>query len=328
MSSSGEPLLPLSLMNRERFISLFYEPVTFHIQAKTAMHLHILRIDGGDFALAPLYTELANNSVSYVLSRQNMGKLLADQSRMMEFADKVKAQFKTPDPNAGEGGELLLYSFLEGHLGAPKILSKMELKTSVEHYVHGTDGVHLLQVADDDYQLIFGESKMYGDAVAQVGSSAKRGIKAAFSSMGKVQEDAFAFDTWLVESELLKESLEQEKVELLASILLPSVQGPSPIQKSNAFGVFIGYELDVTKFPFADLTPADIEKQLRKLAQDAIAAEVETIKKEVTDRGLGGYHFHMYAVPFLKRSVNGKVRGIEDVRIDLSSRLSGKQAKK
>lgn len=313
-------------MDRNRFISLFYEPVTLDIQTKTKLHLHVLRVDAGDFVLAPLYKELANNSVSYVLSRQNMDAVLADPSRMMEFADRVKAQFKKPDANAGEGGELLLYSFLEGHLGAPKILSKMELKTSAEHYVHGTDGVHLLEVAQDEYKLIFGESKMYGDATGQVGSSAKLGIKAAFASMGQVQQNAFEFDTWLVESELLKESLDQSKVELLASILLPPANGKKRVKKHNAFGVFIGYELDVMAFPFADHTDAEIEAYLRKRAHDAVAAEVDTIKKEVNDRGLGGHHFHMYAVPFLKRQVGGQVRGIEDVRVELATRLSGRPA--
>lgn len=245
-ASMNDPVLPLSLMSRDRFLSLFYEPERLDIQAKTVMHLHVLRVDGGDFAIRPLFKELVNNSISYVLSRQNLGKLTSDLSRMGEFFRKVQIQFKAPDPNAGEGGELLLYSFLEGHLGAPKILSKMELKTSSEHYVHGTDGVHLLEVGPGDYQLIFGESKMYGDAAGRVGSSARRGVKAAFTSMGKVQEDDFDFDTWLVESELLKESLDDDKVELLASILLPSASGTSTITKSNAFGVFIGFELDVT----------------------------------------------------------------------------------
>ena len=39
---------------------------------------------------------------------------------MGELFRKAQIQFKAPAPNAGEGGELLLYSFLEGHLGAPK----------------------------------------------------------------------------------------------------------------------------------------------------------------------------------------------------------------
>lgn len=288
------------------------------------MHLHVLRIDGGDFAIKPLFKELVNNSISYVLSRQNLGKLTSDISRMGEFFRKVQTQFKAPDPNAGEGGELLLYSFLEAHLGAPKILSKMELKTSSERYVHGTDGVHLLEVSPGEYQLIFGESKMYGDADGSVGSSARRGVKAAFASVGKVQEDGFDFDTWLVESELLKESLNDDKIALLASILLPSASGPSTITKSNAFRVFVGFELDVTTFPFGDHTVGEIETRLRDLALSAIGDEVDTIKSEIQNRGLGGYQFHIYVVPFLKRNVNGTVRGIEDIRIDLASELSGK----
>lgn len=319
----SDPVLPLSLMNRDRFLALFYEPERFDIHAKTVMHLHVLRVDGGDFAIKPLFKELVNNSISYVLSRQNLEKLTSDLSRMGEFFRKAQVQFKAPDPNAGEGGELLLYSFLEGHLGAPKILSKMELKTSSEHYVHGTDGVHLLEVVEGEYQLIFGESKMYGDA-GSVGSSAKRGIKAAFASMGKVQEDDFDFDTWLVESELLKESLDPAKVELLATILLPPASGGAEITKSNAFGVFIGFELDVTEYPFADHTAAEIEEHLRGIALSAITDQVETIKTEIQNRGLGGYQFHIYAVPFLKRNVNGTMRGIEDIRIDLASELAGK----
>lgn len=320
----NEPVLPLSLMNCDRFLALFYDPERFDIHTKTVMHLHVLRVDGGDFAIKPLLKELVNNSISYVLSRQNLGKLISDPSRMGEFFRKAQIQFKAPDPNAGEGGELLLYSFLEGHLGAPKILSKMELKTSADHYVHGTDGVHLLEASPGGYQLIFGESKMYGDGTRGVGSSARSGVKAAFASMGKVQEDDFDFDTWLVESELLKESLDDDKVDLLAKILLPQASGMPAVTKSNAFGVFIGFELDVTAYPFADYTAEEIEKYLRDLALTAMAAEVDTIKDEIQNRGLGGYQFHIYAVPFLKRNVNGTIRGIEDVRIDLASELSGK----
>lgn len=320
----SDTVLPLSLMNRDRFLDLFYDPDRFDVHQKTVMHLHVLRVDGGDFAIKPLFNELLNSSISYVLSRQNLHKMLNDPSRMGEVFRKIQTQFRTPDPKAGEGGELLLYSFLEGHLGAPKILSKMELKTSAEHYVHGTDGVHLFESTPGNYQLIFGESKMYGDLTGKVGSSAGRGVKAAFESMGKAQEDDFDFDTWLVESELLKESLDPQKVDLLASILLPPASGAAVVTKSNAFGVFIGFELDVTTYPFADHAAEKIEADLRALALEAINAEIDTIKSEIQNRGLGGFQFHIYAVPFLKRNVNGKIRGIEDIRIDLASELSGK----
>ena len=63
----------------------------------------------------------------------------------------------------GELGELLLFCFLESQLKAPKILSKLELKTTSGLYVNGADGVHFLKLEDGNYQLIFGESKMYVD---------------------------------------------------------------------------------------------------------------------------------------------------------------------
>ena len=162
MTDALDPALPLSLLtsNREQFNAVFYDPVSVALQTKTNLHLHVLRVQNGDFDLPGLYRVLKNNSVAYVLSRLNYQKAFEDPGRWMEVATKVQSQFRKPDANAGEGGEVILYSLLEGHLGAPKILSKMELKTSSAHYVHGSDGVHLLRTDEDTYQLIFGESKM------------------------------------------------------------------------------------------------------------------------------------------------------------------------
>lgn len=319
MMEEQDPVLPLSLVNRDEFLNLFYDPVTLAVQLKANLHLHVLRVDGGDFAVGQLYKALANATLGYVLSRQNMERFNSDRGRTVEWVNKVQAQFKRPEKLAGEGGEVLLYSFLEGHLNAPKILSKMELKTSPEHYVHGSDGVHLLQVGDKDYQLIFGESKMYADL--------NQGIKAALTSVAKVQDDSFDFDTWLVQSELLKESLSSEKLEILEAILLPTARGTQPVRKTNAFGVFIGYEIDATALKFEDFTGGEIETELRKLAEDKVRAEIDTIKKEIVDRGLDGCYFHMYAVPFVKRIVKGKVRGIDKVRFDLATALGNKEGK-
>src|SRR5690625_803955 len=137
MSEAPEPILPLSLLakNRDKFMALFYEPTSTALQTKTNLHLHILRVKNGDFDLPGLYRELKGNSAAYVLSRLNYQKVLDDPSLMMEVASKVQSQFRKPEKSSGEGGEVILYSLLEGHLGAPKVLSKMELKTSSDHYV-------------------------------------------------------------------------------------------------------------------------------------------------------------------------------------------------
>ncbi len=318
-----EPVLPLSLLaaNRDQFNSLFYTPVSVALQTKTNLHLHVLRVHNGNFDLAGLYRELKNNSVAYVLSRLNYKKALENPARLMEVAAKVQAQFRAPDEKAGEGGEVILYSLLEGHLGAPKILSKMELKTNSDHYVHGSDGVHLLRTADNSYQLIFGESKMYGDS-GGVGTSAKRGLKAAFESVGKVHEDGFDFDTWLVQSELLKEELDEAKLAALAAILLPSAGGgDDALKKHNAFGIFVGYEIDVSDMKSEDMELDEIEVELQKRATEAITTQHDLIKQEITDRGLGVYPIHLYAIPFAKRGTGDKAHGIAQIRMELAAQL-------
>lgn len=330
MTNDFEPALPLSLLaaNRDEFNAIFYEPVSVELQAKTQLHLHVLRVQNGDFDVASLYKTLKNNSAAYVLSRLNYKKALDNPGQMMAVAAKVQAQFKSPDPLAGEGGEVILYSLLEGHLGAPKVLSKMELKTDNEHYVYGSDGVHLLRTGEHAYQLIFGESKMYGDA-GVVGASAKRGIKAAFKSIARVHKEGFDFDTWLVESELLKEEMDPAAIELLEAILLPQASGATgSIKKHNAFGIFVGFEIDVNDLQLHELELHEIEAQLRKRATEAIAEQHELIKKKIVDLELGGYPIHMYAVPFTKRGTGDNQRGIDKVRYDLAAQLGNHEGSK
>ncbi len=328
MSEDLAAPIPLSLLasNREDFNNIFYEPITVALQAKTNLHVHILRVQNGDFDIPSLYRTLKNNSVAYVLSRLNYQKAVSDAGRLMEIATKVQSQFRAPDDKAGEGGELILYSLLEAHLGAPKLLSKMELKTSSEHYVHGSDGVHLLRTGDNSYQLIFGESKMYGDA-GTPGASAKRGIKAAFESVGKVHTAGFDFDTWLVQSELLKEQVDEASLATLAAILLPSTGGgDDAIKKHNAFGIFVGFEIDVTALQFEQMQLEEIESELVRISTEAITAQHDLIRTEVTDRGLGGYPIHLYAVPFTKRGSEDARNGIEKIRFDLAAQLGNHEA--
>ncbi|OJV77649.1 MAG: hypothetical protein BGO45_12945 [Microbacterium sp. 71-36] len=197
----------------------------------------------------------------------------------------------------------------------------MELKTNSDHYVHGSDGVHLLRTADNSYQLIFGESKMYGDS-GGVGTSAKRGLKAAFESVGKVHEDGFDFDTWLVQSELLKEELDEAKLAALAAILLPSAGGgDDALKKHNAFGIFVGYEIDVSDMKSEDMELDEIEVELQKRATEAITTQHDLIKQEITDRGLGVYPIHLYAIPFAKRGTGDKAHGIAQIRMELAAQL-------
>lgn len=87
-------------------------------------------------------------------------------------------KFRDYSTNKGELGELLLYTFFEGELGAPQILSKMSLKTRPGDYTKNSDGIHYLKLSNSDrYHLIFGEAKM--------NKQLSSGFKSAFESIAE-----------------------------------------------------------------------------------------------------------------------------------------------
>nr|WP_241023396.1 DUF1837 domain-containing protein [Paraburkholderia sp. Ac-20340] len=95
-------------------------------------------------------------------------QILVDKARSLF----IKATVGKKD--SGEGGELLLFAFIEHFLNAPIILSKMRLKTNTQMPVHGADGVHARW--DDDSNslvVIFGESKVHATIHAALKSASE-----------------------------------------------------------------------------------------------------------------------------------------------------------
>lgn len=69
---------------------------------------------------------------------------------------------KTQQKTAGEPGELILFCILEGLLSAPQAVSKMNLKTSTEMPVFGSDGIHVMWNQEKEaVEFVWGESKIY-----------------------------------------------------------------------------------------------------------------------------------------------------------------------
>ena len=137
------------------------------------LDLFLLPINARNFDYNSVSDNLMESVADYALSWKIRDKY---KDKAMTLSRKAREKFKEAAKNDGELGELLLFCFLEGHLDAPKILTKLELKTSNQLYVNGSDGVHLKKLSDKKYQLIFGESKTYDDL--------NRAFDNAFKSIG------------------------------------------------------------------------------------------------------------------------------------------------
>ena len=115
----------------------------------------------------------------------------------------------------------------------------MRLKPANNDYIKGADGVHLLKLDDTNFQLIFGESKLDSDL--------KTGIYKAFTSIMKFldnKNNKIGFETNLVDSQLVKESVDDEMYQYLRKILIPNAN-EDIYNLDNSFGIFLGFNFEV-----------------------------------------------------------------------------------
>ena len=273
----------------QKFLNLFRHLDTQCCEAGTShLNLFVLDIRSNRFIYEALVSELYDVIITYALSNTRLKEYQGTYGgkAFVEAREKLRKYSQ----NDGELGEILLYSFLETHLKAPKLLSKLEIKTSSNDYVKGADGVHLLSLPDAQHKILFGESKMRPKLLY--------GVSDAFRSIKKFSSEKLNFETTLVDSQLLKEAVTDEEYFFLKSILLPS-ESDQLIDVDYAFALFIGYNVEISESEIK--LPND---KFRSLVYEKVSSEVfesfTNIQAAIERHELYGYDFHVYVVPFTK----------------------------
>lgn len=285
--------MPLRIDVPENFLNLFHkifenEP----IENGNKLNLFSLKISNNAFSYADLVEELGDILTAYALSRSTYDALCS-QKKYTTLVSKAKERLRKAESNDGELGEILLYTMLEAHLKAPKLLTKLELKTDPNHYVNGADGVHLLRIDDNTFQFVFGESKLYADL--------NDGLKEAFKSLKNLlKEDLnkLRYEIQLVNSNLLKETQEDESVNLLKKLLIPR-ENDEDLNIDHSFGIFLGFDVEITEDE-RKLTNAEFRKTVYDKVKKAVLTILPTIKKQIQQDDFRGYNFYIYIVPFSK----------------------------
>jgi hypothetical protein len=153
------------------FLKLPYCATGIPDRVKT--YFYYVRIRDGRVRDDDLLEALCSSIVTYCLNRAEYCNIQPKDIRGLWL--RAKSKFQTKNTISGEPGELLAYLLTEGCLEAPKILSKMALKTNPEMPVHGSDGVHLGIEHPGSFDLHFIEAKTY--------ASCTQGITAALQSV-------------------------------------------------------------------------------------------------------------------------------------------------
>ncbi|MDV4129802.1 DUF1837 domain-containing protein [Elizabethkingia anophelis] len=278
----------------ESFLELFYKEIECDVpDTHSKLNLHILKIENNQFCYPELVNHLRNHFISFSLSRKEIQDFEKDK-RYGELYTKAASKFRDYNVNDGEAGELLLFCFLESHLKAPKILTKLEIKLSSKDYAKGSDGVHLLKIADRDYQLIFGESKLYQNLTTSITKAFESIHDFTTRSKSNINDEI-----GLLNSQLCKETFDEDLYQFLKSVIMPKANADEPITKNNAFAIFAGFEINPTDEE-KKLSNSDFLKTIKEQIKKEVEGKMEHLKKKIEEYSLHGYTFYVYVFPFMK----------------------------
>jgi hypothetical protein len=275
---------------KEDFLDLFYHELDGEkLVNGNSLNLFILKVKNNSFSYDELIGELGNKLHHFALSRQQV-RLLKKEDKLKDLIDSAKAKLRKHSVNEGELGEILLYCLLESHLNAPKILTKLELKTAHNDYVKGADGVHLLKLNNKDYQLILGESKLEAKITD--------GIYSAFDSINTLltEKGKLKFEIELINSELVKEAYDHASYEILKKIIIPSAKDDLT-NIDYSFGIFLGYDIEITEAE-KKLANSDFRKQIRLKIKNEVLSALKSINYQLKKAEFTGFQFYIYVIPF------------------------------
>lgn len=263
-------------------------------QEKTKLDLFVLNFDANEFDYETFKGRLVDPVIDFSLSRKLKKEYQAVGPGTL--SKKAREKFKDHLTNTGELGEFLLFCFLEAHLVAPKILTKLEIKTSTSNYVHGSDGVHYLELNDGGYHIIFGESKTEKKLSVAIKNALNSiyEFKNSINAKGK-QKSGMPYEKSLICSEMLKETFSKKERDFIKSIIYPT--NKNKFNVDTAFGIFLGYQIKITDSD-KKMKSDNFRKKIYSKIERQIRRAYKTILKNINDKGLVGHHFYIYILPF------------------------------
>lgn len=276
---------------KEKFLDLFYHDIKdMDLEKSNKLNVFTLKVRNNSFAYNELVETLSNQLYHFALSRTEVRKL----EKAKEYGtliNKAKDKLRIYTSNEGELGEILLFCLLESHLGAPKIITKLELKTASNDYVKGADGVHLLKLSEKDYQLILGESKL--------NSNLQNGIYNAFSSLSNLinnDNKKLNFEIGLINSQLVKEAFDENSYNFLKKVIIPNAR-EDEVYLDYSFGIFLGFDIEITKEE-ANKSNAEFREYIRNKIKQYIEEKISSINYQINKTEFTSYDFHLYIIPF------------------------------
>ncbi len=265
-------------IKNNKFDSVFTEVKNANLNANECK-IFRLKIEDNIFSYDDLIKFIKINLGQYVYSRTKIQKFNDDDEQ--ELIGLEASNLIRTNKNGRELGEILNYSFLEGSLGAPKLLSSAELNSQKDcSNIH----IHEVGLGQNHFQLVYG--------VAGVKDSITEAIDNAIKNVLDLKKIKSSSNT-LVDTSIFNCAYDSKTTEMLKNIILPSKN--SNINIDNAFGLFIGYNIDIDPCLYS---PIDFRIELAKKLESDIQSSISYIENQIKINRLGMHSFYIYILPF------------------------------
>jgi len=279
-------------INDKSFLESLIHLITYNFNNKNCINIFMIQTNSNEFDYNSFANNLVEPLITYSLSRKVQKDYINQPGHLSKLA---RSKFIEYLDKSGELGELILYAFLETHLCAPKILSKVELKTSPNMPVHGSDGVHYLKLSNGNYQLIFCESKTIKSLNSAIKSALKSIKDLKYSNSVNTKSNNLSYEKTLVSENLLKECTSEEEIEFIKSIIYPN--SSNNFHVDDAFGILVGYEIEFEE-EFKYLSNEDFREKVKLKILNDTSNLVNTISLMLDEYALNGHNFYLYILPF------------------------------
>lgn len=174
---------------------------------------------------------------------------------------------------------MLAYVFLEEVLGAPKVMSAIELSRGLN-----CSGVHLLCLPSGRYQYVYGAASIEGTFIQAVEAALAKAstlVRTGKVSRRIANPKIFAY-----------EDLDLETASALQYVLLP--KKGAAVRPEPSFGVFLGYGLSPDN-PFEDVS--DWLDRIKSSIVSELQANENEIAGLIDSLGLQDFSFYFFVLP-------------------------------
>lgn len=267
------------------FDDVFHEIELRPTDASDPLHhlkFFVLDVRNGAFDYNGLVGILSDSLVSFAFSRARL-RSLENDTRHDSWKDaRRKVKYGLTERSCKDAlGELLIYSFLEGEMKAPRLFSCVELKQT-PFDVADLDGIHIMKVADV-WQLVLGVSALGEDVCSCLND--------AISKVSSIRTRGRFVSRMFLYSDVVSMNLPPDEVEAIRQIIVPS--NGSIVRPGQAYGVFLGFSCSLQTSNTEELN----DELVRTAMVNQISSSLPAIRERISHLGLAGVPLYFYLLP-------------------------------